>query len=143
MKISMVITIFMILTFAVSCSDSDTTDITEVTDTDTSDEDEDNNSKKIFITDRTGKKWDITHAVERYEMDPENFNFGLGPNAIPPITEAKFLKPGDSDYPESNANFTVIGIAGGNEARAYPTYILARREVVDDKFLGTHLAVVY
>ncbi|UCG51219.1 MAG: hypothetical protein JSW58_13635, partial [Candidatus Latescibacterota bacterium] len=65
--------------------------------------------EKIFIVDHTGKKWDVTHAVEKYGFDPTQFEFGLGPNAIPPIIDPGMLSPGDPNYPDEGGTFVVIG----------------------------------
>ena len=35
------------------------------------------NDSTVYIVDQTGKKWDVTHAQEKYGMDPEKFQFGL------------------------------------------------------------------
>ena len=65
--------------------------------------------ERIFIVDQTGKKWDVTHAKKRYDMEPSKFQFGLGPNAIRPILTPKMLSPGDTDYPDDEADFLVLG----------------------------------
>ena len=32
--------------------------------------------EKIYITDQTGKQWEISHAVNKYGMQPENWQYG-------------------------------------------------------------------
>ena len=98
---------------------------------------------KIFIRDKTGKKWDITHAVNKYGFDPKRFQFGLGPFAIPPILEPKFLSPEDPAFGSVNGDALVIGAVLNGIARAYPLYILGSHEIVDENFGATHVAVGY
>ncbi len=92
---------------------------------------------EIVIRDLTGKEWNITHAVNEYGMDPERFNFGLGPIAIPPITEPTFVGPGDPGYPDPGETFLVLGLTVGGESRAYPVETITRREVVNDQYAVT------
>ena len=47
------------------------------------------------ITDRTGKQWDITYAVQNYGFDPDGFQFGLGPDAIKPILDPQIVCEGE------------------------------------------------
>lgn len=98
---------------------------------------------RIFIQDQTGKKWDVTHAVQEYGMDPDNFNFGLGPDAIPPIVNPVFLVPGDAGYPSPSRTFQVVGVTVSGESRAYPVSVLTGHEVVNDRFGSTYVAVTY
>jgi hypothetical protein len=97
--------------------------------------------EKVLITDATGKQWDVTHAVNTYGFDPQGFQFGLGPDAIPPIIGSGMLSPGDPFYPDDDATFLVIGTTIGGESRAYPIHILNRHEVVDESFGDVHVAV--
>ncbi len=99
--------------------------------------------EKIFITDITGKKWDITHAVKRYGFDPQRFQFGLGPNAIRPILNPRFLLPGDQGYPADDNEQLVIGFELNGDRRAYPIESLFWFEVADDMFGDTPVAVGY
>lgn len=100
-------------------------------------------AEKISIVDRTGKKWDITHAVNHYGFKPERFQYGLGPEAIPPILNPRHLEPGDAGYPQDNATTLVLGVAIGDDARAYPLNVMYRHEVVNERFGAQHLAVAY
>jgi hypothetical protein len=100
-------------------------------------------SNRIFIRDRTGKEWDVTHAVNKYGFDPKRFQFGLGPFAIQPILEPKFLSPEDPDFGSVNGDVIVIGAKLNGMARAYPLYILGSHEIVDEQFGPTHVAVGY
>ena len=91
----------------------------------------------------TGKKWDVTHAVERYGFNPEQFKWGLGPFAIKPILEPKFLSPGDAGYNSIDEDELIIGTIIDGITRAYPLSVLIRYEIVDEKFDRTHVAVGY
>lgn len=97
----------------------------------------------IGIVDRTGKEWDITHAVKRYGMDKDNFNYGLGPNAITPVNFPEILEPGEEGYPDDTASVRIIGLDIDGEARAYPVTPLAAHEVVNDSVGGSLVAVTY
>jgi hypothetical protein len=105
--------------------------------------DEGGEDEKIYIVDRTGKKWDVTHAKERYGMEPGKFQFGLGPNAIRPILNAKMLSPGDKGYPDSGKEFLVLGTTLNGSTRAYPITIMSSFEIADEQFGDAHVAVAY
>ena len=98
---------------------------------------------KIFIEDRTGKSWDVTHAVNEYGFRPEDFQFGLGPFAITPINDPKMLSPGDAGYPDDNASFLVIGTTINGDTRAYPLEVLSRHEIANERFGNIHVSVAY
>jgi len=98
---------------------------------------------KIYIKDRTGKEWEISHAVNNYGFKPNNFQYGLGPNAIRPILSPEFFCPGDPGYPVAHQTNLVIGTTLNGETRAYPIFILKSFEIVDEVFGSTHVAVAY
>lgn len=102
-----------------------------------------NNNEEIYIVDRTGKKWDITHAANKYGFNPGGFQFGLGPFAIAPIEEPEFFGPGDPGYPRDDETFLVIGTTINNDSRAYPIFVLKSHEIVDESFDTTYVAVAY
>lgn len=104
---------------------------------------EDSGNGKIFIKDRMGKKWNVTHAVKNYGFKAEEFQFGLGQYAIPPLLNPRFLQPGDPDYPGPNLNLPIIGFKYKDEARAYPLSFLVYYEVVDDQFDSTYVAAAF
>lgn len=105
--------------------------------------DNDEPEEKIFITDRTGKKWDVTHAVLNYGFKISNFQYGLGPNAITPINNPDMISPGEPGYPGNNSTEPVIGLSIEGDDRAYPIRTLSRHEVVNDRVGGKDVAVVY
>ena len=98
----------------------------------------------FFIVDRTGRSWNITHAVTKYGFDPDGFQFGLGVNAIPPILSPEMVCEGEAGYPlPSQKNMLVMGVNLNDSRRAYPMRVLARHEVVDEVFGDAHVAVAY
>ena len=99
--------------------------------------------KRIFIIDRTGKQWDVTHAVKKYGFNADEFQFGLGPNAIPPINNPIFVQIGDPSFPSLNQTFLVIGTILNDEARAYPLFTLPSHEVVNDRCGDQYVAIGY
>lgn len=98
---------------------------------------------RIFIVDRTGKRWDVTHAVREYGFVAREFQFGLGPTAIPPILNPTHLSPGDPGYPADQATFLTMGTEINGDARGYPLSVMSRHEVVDERFGDAHVAVAY
>ena len=98
---------------------------------------------RIILFDRTDKQWDITHAVNKYNMKAEGFQFGLGPNAIRPINNPKYLNPGDEGYPENNNTLPIIGVNLYSQIRAYPLNVLSQHEIVNATYSGQPLAAAY
>ncbi len=103
---------------------------------------------EIFIIDRTGKKWNVTHAVNAYGFKAEEFQFGLGPFAIKPLIAGELGKiygKGDKHYPEDDSEIPVMGVVIAGEARAYPLSMMERQEVANETFgtLPVHVAVAY
>jgi hypothetical protein len=136
-----ILSILPLLLLVISCQETgtnSTNDFAEVIfEPDTSD------TNKIFIRDRTGKEWDVTHAVNEYDFDAKRFQYGLGPFAIQPILDPQFLSPKDPDFDSVNENELVIGTVINGVARAYPLSILRSHEIVDEKFNRTYVAVGY
>ena len=80
----------------------------------------------------------------RYGLQPARYQFGLGPNAIPPLNNVEMIGPGEFGYPTSNANFMVLGVELNGIARAYPTWTaLAHNEVANEVFAGSHVAAAF
>lgn len=102
-----------------------------------------NEEEQIFIVDRKGKEWDITHAVNVYGFLPQNFQFGVGIGAIPPILTPEFCQSGDPDFPSPDQTFLVLGFAVNGECRAYPLSIMRRFEVANDIFGSSFVTVAY
>ena len=142
-----ILSILPLLLLIISCRETSTIpnieDATVIVYPDTSDTTDTSDSSRIFIIDRTGKEWDVTHAVNEYDFDPEQFQYGLGPFAIRPILEPNLLSPDDPGYPSANESERVIGTVINGIARAYPLSILRRHEVVDEQLGPTYVAVAY
>ena len=97
----------------------------------------------IFLVDRRGKRWNITHAVAEYGFDPDRFQYGLGMGAIAPVFDPVFLSPGDEGYPPSDRSFGVVGASFDGDDRAYSIADIRRHEVVNERFGDAHVAVAY
>jgi hypothetical protein len=95
----------------------------------------------IFLIDQTGKAWDITLAVKKFGLRPEEFQFGVGPFSILPIIDPVMLSPGDRGYPGPDERDLVIATTIGGDSRAYKIGDLNSHEVVDDTFGDVHVAV--
>ncbi len=98
---------------------------------------------EVFMTDFTGKVWDVTHAARNYGMEPFMFENGLGPFAIKPIMNANMLSPGDPNYPLDNEGLLVLGTSLNGFTRAYSIEVLGRFEVANEQFGDAHVAVAY
>ena len=101
---------------------------------------------RAIITDRIGVQWDVTHARDVYDMNPEFFNYGLGVGAIRSVDNPTVLKEGDPGYPSSDSHIQVFGVNHNGEQRAYSISALTRHEVFNDVYPGEsnqYLAVAY
>ncbi len=98
---------------------------------------------RFIIVDRTGKRWDVSHAFQKYQMNPSEFQFGVGPNAIRPILNPRHLEPGQSGYPADHSTFLILGTTLEEETRSYSIDKLTFHEVADEKFGEVHVAVAY
>jgi hypothetical protein len=137
-----VLLILMII-FILSCSErststfSDDLALVETVDDTTGD------GNKIYIVDRSDKRWDVSHAVNHYGFDPEQFRHGLGPFSIKPLLDPQLISPGESDYPGPNNISIVIGTTINGESRAYPLSTVVAFEIVDEQFDSIFVAVGY
>jgi len=98
---------------------------------------------KVYIVDRTDKKWDVTHADTAYGFKPEEFQFGLGPDAIKPISDAEMICEGFPGYPVFDDPRLVMGVKLSGEVRAYPIDIMSRHEVANEQFGEAFVSVAY
>ena len=97
----------------------------------------------LFIQDVTGKQWNVLHARNRYGMQPDQFQYGLGPQAISPILTPHMLLPSEPGYPDDSEEFLVIGVQLNGFTRAYPLHVMGWHEVADERFGEAHVAVAY
>ena len=108
--------------------------------------DTDKPGNPAIITDRTGRAWDVTHARDTYDMNPDYFNYGLGFGSISSVDNPIVLTEGDPGYPSPDSNILVFGINHNGEQRAYSVSALTRHEVFNDVYPGEsdqYLAVTY
>jgi len=104
---------------------------------------ENDGKTETFIIDRTGKGWEVSHARDRYGLKPEEFQFGLGPNAILPIKQPIHLSPGESGYPSDNSTFLIMATVLNDEARAYGIDKMSFHEAATEEFGDIHVTVAY
>ena len=100
----------------------------------------------IFITDRHGERFDITHAVEKYGMAPSGFEFGIGKNSIPPINHPEMIRSHEPDYPNLRSRQSkeqIIGASFEGDARSYSIRQIVRHEIVNETIGYTEAAVAY
>ena len=98
------------------------------------------------ISDRVGQVWDVTHARDIYDMNPDYFNYGLGTGAIPSVDNPIVLEEGDSGYPEPDSRMQVFGVNHNGEQRAYSVITLSMHEVFNDVYPGEtnqYVAITY
>ena len=100
-------------------------------------------NQTIYIVDRTGKKWDVTYAVEELGMRTAAFQYGLGPNAIQPIIGPEMVQEGQWGYPLPTSEEMVLGLIRDDDVRAYPLNVVRRHEIVDEVVGEEALAVAY
>ncbi|NOY69406.1 MAG: DUF3179 domain-containing protein [Deltaproteobacteria bacterium] len=93
---------------------------------------------RIYIQDRHGEKWDVTQAAG-LGFKPENFQYGIGRNAIVPVDDKKLRSNGFF----ASSDMRVIGIAKDDEAHAYSVSKLRRHEIANSVIADTPIAVGY
>ena len=101
---------------------------------------------EIVIVDRDGRKWDITHAVKTYDMNPKHFNFGIGIGTIPSVDNPTIIDKDNPSYPESSSRLRVFGVNHNGEQRAYGVMEMSRHEIFNEEYPGKsnrHVAVGY
>jgi hypothetical protein len=93
---------------------------------------------KTYIQDRMGERWDVTQA-ETLGFHPGGFQYGIGRNAFTPLTDARVRKEGK----RLPGRLRVIGVAQGEEKRAYSVPRLSGHEVANSALGGEEIAVAY
>ena len=97
----------------------------------------------VVLVDVDGKLWDVSHAVYHYGFDVDEFGFGSGIAAFPPLIDPVMLGPTHADYPPDASTFDVIGTTIGGKDLAYGRFRVELYEVVDQKIGHTPIAVTY
>ena len=93
---------------------------------------------KTYIVDRTRNRWDVTQA-ESLGFEPDRFQYGLGKNAFTPLDDRHLADQGE-DVP---GDLRVIGVAEGNDARAYSVPKLRYHEISNSTLGEKPIAVGY
>ncbi len=94
--------------------------------------------ERTYIVDRTGKRWDISQALS-LGFKPDKFQYGLGKDAFTPLDDTH-LSSDSNNVPES---LRVIGVAEGNDSRAYSVSRLRRHEISNSMLSNKPVAVGY
>ena len=81
---------------------------------------------------------DVYDPVRADEPLPEGYRQLLGRDMIHPVYNPVFVEAGEVDWPD---NTDVIGVAGVEEAKAYPVSHLNHREMVIDDIEGIPILV--
>ena len=100
-----------------------------------------------------------TGVVQWYDFSgspipPDRLQFGIGKDRIRAIDQPEFVRPDDprlarlpaspyrpEERPKSTDDIMVIGWTDGGEVRAYPTALLDRHELVNDRVGGKPVTV--
>lgn len=104
-------------------------------------------ARPVYLVDRYGERFDITHAVANYGMHRRGFEFGIGKSTIRPLNQPRMLMADDPGYPDTGSAWgrgpDVIGAVIEGEARSYPVRPLTRHEIVNESVGQTVAAVAY
>lgn len=98
----------------------------------------DETSRKIYITDQTGERWDITTAVESFAMNPKQFHYGLGKNHFKPV-----MFPAHMDKKPSGADDNIFAAHFEGFIRGYSKSSLRRHETIIDDFGEKKVFIAY
>lgn len=93
---------------------------------------------QAYILDRTGVRWLMTQA-ETLGFRLERFLFGIGKDAYVPLDDKYFSDPGVDIFD----GLRVIGLADGDEAKAYSIPRISRHEVVNSSINEKPVAVIF
>jgi len=96
------------------------------------------NDGKVFITDRTGEKWDISQAVN-IGFSAKRFQHGIGRWAFKTLDDSHL---GD-DTKGAPGRMRIIGVAGESENQAYSVRKLSWHEIANTNLDGKPIAVGY
>jgi hypothetical protein len=93
-------------------------------------------AQRVFITDRTGERWDVPQA-RSLGFRPERFQYGIGKHAFTPLADSGLID-GPAGFP---LNRRVIGVTDGVRAQAYSVDRLRYHEIANS-MLGDKPIVV-
>jgi len=79
------------------------------------------------------------------DIDPSQFQYGVGRDSIPSIDEPVFVRPGETILTERGVSddTDVLGVVVNGIARAYPVDVMDMHEIVNDDFGGKPYAVLW
>lgn len=92
----------------------------------------------VYIVDRLGERWDVTQA-ETVGFKPGKFQYGIGKNAFTTLDDSMLTEKTSNVRPDTR----VIGIAEGDDFKAYSVRKLSRHEISNSELLGKPVAVGY
>lgn len=92
----------------------------------------------VYIVDKTGERWDVSKA-EYVGFNAEGFQHGLGRGALIPLDESALVDAAAGPEPYAR----VIGIADGDDAKAFSVLTLKQHEVLNATLRGKPVAVGY
>jgi hypothetical protein len=102
----------------------------------------DEEQQTVIITDITGREWDITNAVAKYDMKARYFHFGIGIGAIPSVDNPTIISQDSPDFPDPDRAIEVFGTDINEDQRAYAKYELARHEIFNDDYPNSNYGKV-
>ncbi len=79
------------------------------------------------------------------QVDPAEFQRGVGRDTIPPVKDPEFARPDDPRLVAAQVTdeTEVLGVVYDGIAKAYPMAVMDRQEVVNDQFGETPVAVLW
>lgn len=95
-------------------------------------------NNRVYIVDGAGERWDVSEA-EIAGFNAEGFQHGLGRNAITPLDDSALTNSANGPEPYVR----VIGMAAGDEAKAFAVPTLREHEVLNTTLTGKPVAVGY
>jgi hypothetical protein len=93
---------------------------------------------KTYIVDQKGEHWEVTQAMD-LGFRPEEFQFGIGRDAIRPLDDAYLGSEGQTLPGEAR----VIGVKNATAAHAYSVRRLTRHEIANTRLGDTPIAAAY
>ncbi len=93
---------------------------------------------KVYITDQTGEKWDITQAVG-LGFEARRFQYGIGRWAFTTLDDSDLSE----DTTGASGRTRIIGVKGNAENQAYSVRKLSRHELANTNIDGKPIAVGY
>jgi hypothetical protein len=98
----------------------------------------DRGDDKSSLVDLTGERWKIDQAIS-LGFSPAKFGYGVGRDYFPPLDDSYLRDEATRAFPHTR----IIGLARGNEARAYTVSRLTSHEVSNSVIGSEPIAVGY